>query len=95
MTDLTMIKLEFAKAEKIGVCGKLDLMSNTYTFMQLFCGWNLPVKYTLVIFLNISVSIVLFFTNSSVISLFGLLSINPPYWRNLALPKSYSLLRFH
>ena len=73
MTEITMIKLELAKAKKIKVRGKLDLMSIIYTFMQLFCGWNLPEKSTLVIFQNISVGIFLFSPNISFISLFGLL----------------------
>ena len=95
MTDLTMIKLEFLKSAKIGVRGKLKLMSNIYTFMQLFCGWHLPGKSTSVVFQYISISNILFFTVISIISLFGLLFIKPSYWRNLALVESYWLLGFH
>ena len=87
-----MIKLEFAKNEKIGVRGKLNLMSNNYTFMQLFCGWNLPGKFTLVVFQNISISIILFLTIIFIITLFGLLFIKPSYWRNFELADSYWLL---
>ena len=79
MTDLTMIKLEFAKDEKIGVRGKLNLMSNIYTFKQLFCGWKLPRKSTLVVFQNISISNNLFSTTIFIISLFGFLFIKPSY----------------
>ena len=75
MTYLTMIKLEFAKDERIGVRGKLNLMSKICIITQLFCGWNLPGKSTLVIFQINSVSNILFCTIIFIISLFGLLFI--------------------
>ena len=61
MINLTIKKLEFAKAKENGVRGKLDLMSNIQTFMQLFCGWNLPGKSTLVMVQKILVQYYIIF----------------------------------
>ena len=67
-------------------------MSKVYTFLQLFCGWNLPEKSTLIFFGKIAVIIIFFLTVISINSFFGLLLTNSPCWRNLTVTVDEILL---